>query len=87
MSSLHDGLDAAEIFAAALVYAIFVGDARNQLQSYSGVDVMIEGLHQRFTDFITAEGFATTRQFFVRTLAKLPPTINIVYSAALNACN
>ena len=56
MSALLDRFDAAEIFALASIDAISVEDARNQLQSHSAVDVMIEVLDQRFSDSIIAEG-------------------------------
>ena len=55
MSALLDHFNAAEIFALASVDAISVEHARNQLQSHIAVDVMIEGLDQRFTDSIMAE--------------------------------
>ena len=87
MSSLLDRFDAAEIFAAASVVAISVNDARNQLQSYSVVDVMIEGLDLRFIDSIAAEGCGTPRLFLKRTLARLPPTLGGVYFAAMIACD
>ena len=76
-----------KIFALASVYAISVDDARNQLQSHIAVDVMIEGLDQRFTDSIMAEGCATPRLFLERTIARLPPTLGGVYSAAMIACD
>ena len=44
MSSLINCIDVAEISAAASIDAISVEDARNQLQSYCAVDVMIEDL-------------------------------------------
>ena len=46
---------------------------------------MIEGLDQRFTDSIIAEGCATPRLFLERTLARLPPTLGGVYFAAMIA--
>ena len=87
MSVLLDRFDAAEIFALASVDAISVKDARNQLQSHNAVDVMIEGFDQRFTDSIMAEGCATPRLFLESTLARLPPTLGGVYSAAMIACD
>ena len=48
---------------------------------------MIEGLDQRFTDSITSEGCTTPRLFVERTLARLPPTLGGVYSAAMIACD
>ena len=81
-----DRFNAAEIFALASVDAISVDDARNQLQRHIAVDVMIEELDQRFTDSIMTEACAT-RLFFERTLARLPPTLNGVYSAAMIACD
>ena len=62
-------------------------DAQNQLQSHIAVDVMIEGFDQRFTDSIMANGCATPRLFLERILARLPPTLGGVYSAAMIACN
>ena len=59
MSALLDRFDAAEIFVLASVDAISVEEARNQLQSHIAVDVMIEGLDQRFIDSITSESCAT----------------------------
>ena len=82
MSALLDRFDAAEIFALASVDAISVEDARNQLQSHIAVDVMIEGLDQRFTDSIMADGCASPRLYLERTLARLPPTLGGVYFAA-----
>ena len=87
MSALLNRFDAAEIFALASVDAISVEDARNQLQSHIAVDVMIEGLDQRFTDSIMAEGCATPRLFLERTLARLLPTLGGVYFAAMIACD
>ena len=87
MSALLDRLDAAEIFALASVDAISVEDARNQLQSHSAVDAMIEGIDQPFTNSIIAEGCATPRLFFKSTLARLPPTLGNVYFAAMMACD
>ena len=87
MSALLDRFDAAEIIALASVDAISVEDARNQLQSHIAVDVMIEGFDQRFTDTIIAEGCATPRLFLERTLARLPPTLAGVDSAAMIACD
>ena len=87
MSALLDRFDAAEIFALASVDVISVDDARNQLQSHIAVDVMIEGLAQRFTDSIMTEGCATPRLFLERTLARLPPMLGGVYSAAMIACD
>ena len=46
MSSLLNRSDAAEIFAAASVEAIYVEDARSQLHSHIAVDVMFEGIDQ-----------------------------------------
>ena len=48
---------------------------------------MIEGINQRFTDSITSESCATFCLFLERTLARLPPTLGDVYSAAMIACN
>ena len=87
MSAPLDRFNAADIFALASVDAISVEDARNQLQSHSAVDVMIEGLDQRFTDSITSNSCATPRLFLERTLARLPPTLGGVYSAAMIACD
>ena len=87
MSVLLDRIDAGEIFAAASVDAISLKEARNQLQSYSAVDRIIEGLDQRFTDAIAAEGCATPRLFLERTFARLPPTLGSVYSAEMIACD
>ena len=87
MSALLDRVDAAEIFALASVDAISMEDARNQLQSHIAVDVMIEGLDQRFTDSIMAEGCPTPRLFLERTLARLPATLGGVYFAAMIACD
>ena len=75
MSALLDRFDAAEIFALASVDAISLDDARNQLQSHIAVDVMIEGLDQRFTDSIMTEGCATPRLLLERTLARLSPML------------
>ena len=75
MSALLDRLDAAEIFVIALVDAISVDDARNQLQNHIADNVIIEGLDQRFTDSIMAEGCATPSLFLERTLGRLPPTL------------
>ena len=47
---------------------------------------MIEGLDQRFTDSIMAEGCATPRLFLERTLARLPPTLGYIFFAAMIAC-
>ena len=80
-----DRFDASEIFDAASIDVIFVKDARQQLQSHIAVDVMIEGLDQRFTDSIMSVGCATPRLFLECTLARLPPTLGGVYSAALIA--
>ena len=63
MSALLDLFDAAGIFALGSVDAISVEDARNQLQSHRAVDMMIEGLDQRFTDSIIAEGCAIPRLY------------------------
>ena len=49
--------------------------------------MMIKGLDQCFTDSIIADGCATPRLFLERTLAKLPPTLGGVYSAAMIACD
>ena len=87
MSALLDRFNAAEIFALASVDAIFVENAQSQLQSHIAVDVMIEGFDQRITDSIMAEGCTTPRLFLERTLARLPPTLNSIYSAAIIACD
>ena len=87
MSALLDRFDATEIFDLASVNAISVDDARNQLQSHIAVDVMTEGLDQRFSDSIIAEGCATPSLFLERTLARLPPTLGNVNSAAMIACD
>ena len=87
ISSLLDRFDAAKIFVAASVVAISVEYARCQLQSHIAVDVMIECLDQRFTDAIAAEGCAIPRLFLERTIARLPPTLGGVYSAAMIACD
>ena len=63
-------------------------DARNQLKSHIAVDVMIEGLDQRFTDSIMAEGCATFRLVLERTLARLPPMLGGVnFGAMMPATN
>ena len=85
MSALLDRFNAAESFALASVDAISVEDVRHQLQSHIAVDVMIEGLDQRFTDSIIAEGCATPRLFLERTLARLPPILGGADSAAMIA--
>ena len=87
MISQLDRFDAVEMFAADSVDAICVEDARNQLLSYNAVDVMIEGLDQRFTDLIASEYCATSRLFLLRTIAKLLSTLNRVYLAAMIACD
>ena len=46
---------------------------------------MIEGFDQRIIDSITAEGFATPGLLLKRTIARLPPTLGGVYSAAMIA--
>ena len=48
---------------------------------------MIKGFDQRLPDSIAAEGCATRRMFFERTLARLPLTLGGVYSAAIIACD
>ena len=87
MSAPLDRFNTAAIFALASVDAISVKDAHNQLQSHSAVDVMIESLEQRFIDSITSEGCATPRLLVECTLARLPPTLGGVYSAAMIACD
>ena len=87
MSGLLDRFDTAEIFALASFDASSGEDARNQLQSHIAIDLMIEGLDQRFTDSIMAEGCSTPRLFLERTLVRLPPTLGTVYSAAMIACD
>ena len=46
---------------------------------------MIEGFDKRFNDLIAAKGSSTPSLFFERTLARLPPTLGGVYSAAMIA--
>lgn len=87
ISSLLDRIDAAEIFAAVSVDAIFVEDARSQLESHIAVDVLIEGIDQRFIESIAVESCATPGQFLKRTLARLPPMLGGVYSVLLMACH
>ena len=87
MSALLALFDAADIFALALVDAISVDDAQNQLQSNIEVDVMITKLDQRFTDSIMAKGCATPRLFLEQTLARLPPTLGGVYFSSIIGCD
>ena len=87
MSSLLDRFDAADIFAAASIDAIFVEDTRSQMQSHIALDVMIESIDQRFTESIAGDSCATLRQFLERTLARMPPTLNGVHFTAMIACD
>ena len=87
MSAPHDVFDAAEIFAVPTVDLISMEDARLQLQNHIGVDVIIEGLDQRFTDSITSQCCATSHLFLEQTLARLPATLGDVYSPAIIVCD
>ena len=87
MSAPLDRFDASKIFALASVDAISVECARNQLRSHSAVDVLIEGLDQRFTDSIMSEGCATSCLLLERTIARLLPTLCCVFSAAMIVCD